>query len=146
LFANVLYIVEPCQHLLQAKLDGKQARMDVVVGSRDWLADGRKWSTVEDGDQMLRVPFKRKGQGLEGSSTATSFGDVPPYLSHHGVRDSRASDQVNLGELKIGHAIVDRLRDCRPIFRHAQSSAFPVFWCGPDSSADGAPPVATSAD
>jgi hypothetical protein len=113
-----MQLVESFADLLQMALDARQAGRKIIVVEPEGLTYGRRPASMQDGQQMLRVPLQRQGQRLERARAAPTLHSVSLDLADDRLGYPRPFDEVDLSQTKLSGAPIDRACDRSPIFRH----------------------------
>jgi hypothetical protein len=71
------------------------------------------------------VQVKREGQRFERAVTPATLRRVVLDFANGRFGNLRARNELALAEIELGHALVDRSCDCRPVFRHVSLRAPP---------------------
>lgn len=113
-----LYFSEPISDLAQPLFERVHAGPHGVSVVADRFAEFGRPPTGHNGRQVLGMPAKGQGQRFKRPSATTPFNDVVLEFADDGLRYMRPFGQLALLPSEFAHAIVDGLRDCRPIFGH----------------------------
>src|SRR6266511_2753691 len=102
----------------QVLFEAVQTGPESVSAVPDGLARVWRGAALQDCVQVLRVPTQGRGQGLQRPRAAAPLDGVVLKLADDGLGDMGALRKLALPPTELMHALVDGLRDCRPVFRH----------------------------
>lgn len=104
--------------LRQPLFDDSEPRRYRVFHVFARLAEGWRDATMQDSEQMLRVQTERDRKRFERPVASLALHGVVLDFADDRLGDLRALSQFALLPSELVYALVDGLRDRRPVFRH----------------------------